>query len=232
MAILRELASIVKNDIQAGLKGVGNYSFSIEQIERELELARAALLKRSSLQNILKPSEFSQDINCIPLACEDLSECCEGVDTGKKGLQFKIPRPAEIFGQNSISYVGQVDRTKRYMVYTDYSFLAEAYRVSPNGKPRPFVFINLGRVDEDDMVTGYIFNVPRLKLVRVTGVFENPYLAYGPEGIEDARMNMRLPIPEWAAEEIVRSLVNKYVQYYKAFNQPPLPNTQTSQGTA
>jgi len=227
MALIQEIASIIKNDIQSGLKGIGNYSFSIEQIEKEVTIKRNALIKKYSANRMIQTSELIQDLTCIPVSCEDISDCCDPVDT-TKALRFEIPRPSTLFAnEKSIQFIGLVDRaTAGFRVYFDHGFIYHKYN-KLTGK-MPYVWINLGTVNANDTVYGYIFNKPRIKKITVAGVFEDPYAVQKCECIDTE--DKRFPAPEFMVDEIITSIVYKYVQLYKT-NPNELPNTQSSKNS-
>ena len=225
MAILKEVASIIKNDITAGLKGVGNFSFSLEQLEKEIVIRKNALIKKYSSSGMLPHEDLVQNIDVPILSCKDMSDNCE-IKSGVKALHFEVPRFASVFDKKYTTYVGSIDKMRPFKVFYDQSFLRQ--RFSPVAKNKPYVWFDIGTLNEDDTINGYVFNVPRLKYISVKGIFEDPYqvLSCNCKDEED----LRFPAPEFIVDEIIATLVSKYINIYKS--QPVLPNTQPANNQA
>lgn len=225
MAILKEVASIIKNDVTAGLKGVGNFSFSLEQLEREIVIRRNALVKKYSMQGLVPNEDIAQNIDVAILKCKDMSEDCE-VKSGVTALHFTVPRFASVMDKNYTTYVGTIDKMTPFKVYHDQSFLRHQY--SPVAKRKPYVWFDHATMNSDDTINGYVFNLGRLKYISVKGIFEDPYQAIQCDCKEDS--DLRFPAPEFLVDEIISTLVNKYINIYK--QQPVVPNTQTANNQA
>lgn len=212
MALLQEIASIIKNDVQKGLQGVGNFSFSTQQIEREVAIKRNALIKKYTANRLVNRNELKQDFNCIPVKCKDLSECCDIPIMTQTALRFELPRLSSVFSNESpIIYIGTIDRMRPFRVYTDDMF--RYHRFNRATAKKPYVWINLGVVNENDTVYGYIFNLPLIKKISVSGIFEDPYGVVNCQ-CEDAD-ELRFPAPEFMVDEIIQTLTYKFIQLYK-----------------
>ena len=226
----RELADAIINNVSSGLKGaIGNFSYSREQVEKEVGVERNAIIKEYSVKNIIPKKDLVQTIRCIPVVCDDISKCCDGMESGVKVRQFKLPRLSTVFKDTPIDFIGTIDRKKDYKVYFDKSYLNHQFRRYTSKKP--YVWIDMGSNDENGDVTAYLFNANLQEYMSVTAVFEDPYHVIECDCLDPE--DKEFPAPQFIQRDIIVRISERYVRYHKQLiPQVNLPNTQTSQGTA
>lgn len=217
---LEEITSAISNNISHGLRGVGNFTYPLEQIKDEVKLERNLLLKEYSLKGILPSKDLQQKINCIPVDCEDLAKCCD--DLGVMPMaHFEIPKLSTVYGSDAIGYIGPVDFYKDYPVYFDKSFRFAKYKRF--GAKSPYVYIDL-TTNKNDKIDGFIFNSTMLKFISVELIPDDP------EDLKEFSCCADLPFDptNFMTAQIISRVTEKYVRYYKQMSDPILPNTQTS----
>lgn len=217
---INQVASQILNDAVSGLKGlVANVNISIEQIEDEIITTRNLLLKQQFLNGTVNLQNHYVNINCIPLKCEDISDCCDEYSF-HNGKMFTIPRPIDL--HNSVSYIGTIDKRQSYKIYVDESYTYHQYNKLIKNKP--YVWLNLASFNEG-LIKGYVFNslVKKISISYVPEDFRNIYKC------SNVECNENLLISSSIVEEIKQYLLNKYVKLYRS-NQPivNIPNTQTA----
>lgn len=224
--IVNKLASAIYNDIQGGLQGYeATLNMSIEQLEDEVVEERLAVIKKYSLQNIIPQKDLLYSINCIELDCKSLDKCCDS-DPCEDGIaHFEIPQIVNDFGEESIAYIGSIDKQIRFKVYTSTNFKFHKYKT--RGRKKPYVYID-PTPNEHNMYDGYVFNAPMLERISVIAVFKDPRQVQ--EFMEDhGCCDMVLSEADnmtWIASEVKQNLITKKLKYYRQLAPQPLPNTQ------
>ena len=223
--IVNKLASAIYNDVQGGLQGYeATINMSIEQLEDEVVEERLAVIKKYSLQNIIPQKDLLYSINCIELDCKSLDKCCD-IDYSDKILHFEIPQIVNDFGEESIAYIGSIDKQVKFKVYTSVNFKFHKYKT--RGKKRPYVYIDT-TPNEHNMYDGYVFNAPMLERISVIAVFKDPRQVQ--EFMEEQGCcEMTLTDADnmtWIASEVKQNLITKKLKYYRQLLPQPLPNTQ------
>ena len=94
--IFSKLASAIKNDIVAGLRGYHhNMSMSMEQLEDDIVDMRLQIIKEYTLKGIIPMQDLMLSINCINIDCKDLDRCsiCKGETNpcAQPVAHFEIP---------------------------------------------------------------------------------------------------------------------------------------------
>lgn len=77
-------------------------------------------------QQLLYPEQLYTEINCVPVVCKDVSECCD-VDSDEKVLVAEIPELMQINSIPNIRYVGTIDRTTPFNLIRGNSYLYRTY---------------------------------------------------------------------------------------------------------
>jgi len=223
---LAEIRSAIHSDITDGLKGVANYTYSEDQIEREISAERSKILFELTKGGRFKFEKqgFEQQINCIPVDTKQLSKCPTSIPVGDDLKHFEIPPISTLHKEDTVGYIGPVSREEpEWKIYTDDNYLFHPYKLRIACKP--FVYIAT-TINENNKYDAFIknYNNDNLKYVSITGIFENP------TDIEDyscTNPDWLYPAPEWAVNDIIKRLVEKYIRYYRQLNVLPQPNTQT-----
>lgn len=215
---LDAIAWAVKNNLEAGLKGNMNYSFSIEQLKAEVIAERNAIVKQLKQSGLAEAESLYQEINCIELDCKDFGLCCE-IDTRQPTFHFVVPY------FNAHNYTGLATQHKPFNIYSpgNNTFIYNKYRSSFTNN-KPFVVYR----NHEGQMHGFIFNPPtyNLKYISVRAVFENPLevnnyscCVYNPE-------TDRFPAPDFIINQIITQMVGRWSSWYYRF-QGQRPSQQT-----
>ena len=165
------IASAVYNNVYSGLGGItSNPKISIEQIQDEVIAERNQVMREFLLKGVLNLDELYLAINCVEVDCDYMSKCCD-LKVGEKALHFEIPPIVNLGGIDTVRFVGSIDRSTRYNIYTD-----EAYRFHKHRKysaDSPYVYIDTA-INKNGNMDGYIFNVNFVKYISVIALFLDP----------------------------------------------------------
>lgn len=168
---IEAIASAVFNNVQSGLAGItANPKISIEQIQDEVVSEYNQLLREYLLKGPLTLEERFLAINCVEVSCDYMSKCCD-LQVGEKALHFEIPPVLYINGVNTIKFIGSIDRTVKYNVYTDEAYRYHKYR--KRGADSPYVYVDTA-VNSNGNIDCYIFNAPFVKYISVVALFQDP----------------------------------------------------------
>lgn len=218
-----KLASAIINDVYSGLAGLHqNISMSQEQLEDEIVAMRLQVIKEYQLKGILPLKDLLLSINCIPVDCKDLERCpiCKpGMKT--PNAHFEIPQIMTEFGDNSIAYLGTVDRQRAFTTYITPDFTNNYQQYRKRGTMNPYVFID-PTPNKNNMYDGYIFNAPLLKMISIVALFKDPrelqeYACCPSEPIENYT---------FIDTEVKNRLTDLKIKYYRQLHMPNLPNDQ------
>ena len=220
---IEKLASAIRNDIVGGLKGYHtNLSINMEQLMDEIVDERLQILKEYSIQGILPIKDLYLSLNCIPVDCKNLERCRCAINDKYQTLtaHFEIPQIVNDYGALSIDYIGSSDRQNPFIYYTSaQSYRAHKYR--KRGKNKPYVWIDT-TPNENGMYDCFVFNAPLLAQVSVSAIFKDLRQLDNYSCCSDlTNDNM-----SFINNEIKKRLIQKKIQYYRAFAAPNLPNDQ------
>lgn len=225
-----QIASSIKNDVTDALQGSSNFSFSLEQLEREIESMRAAIAFEVPAQQKKKTLQgFYQNFNGIKVDDYNMAKLRETHPLIKNTTKhFKIPAIAPDRGISVIDYIGPIKRDgESWKVYYNSQYRKHQYKRGIAKKP--YVFIDCTASDENGFYDGYIFNIPtNIKQLSITAIIEN---TTDIEWFQRDGGEQWFPAPEWAVKMIIERLTQKYLQFYRQANAPIQPNTQTDQVT-
>lgn len=171
---IKQIASAVLNHIYDGLKGaVANIAVSVEQLEDEVIAERNTITKEYLLKGLIDLQDLYLSINCVEVNCGSMAKCCDTdlAKFGKKALHFEIPPVLILSGIPTIKFIGSIDRTVSYKIYTDNSYKYHEYRKRKS--ERPYVYVDT-TINANGMLDCYLFNVPLVKTVSVVALFSNP----------------------------------------------------------
>ena len=225
---LNEIASVIDSNVRTGLKGVSNYAFPIDMLEREVIIERNRLIGNGMRKQGFEKAPFLQDIHCLKLDKEKLSRCPSTVSaTDDPIFHFDLPRMDTTMLDDVIEYIGPTSRANLgWKVYFDETYKLHKYK--PATCDRPYIYIS-PTSNGEGMMDAFVFNFSgNLTYLSFTGIIENPldvelYACHGP--LE------AFPAPESVVEEIIRRVTAKYLQHYRQLDAPIQPNTQTDQAS-
>lgn len=222
---LDKLASAIRNDILGGLKGYhSNLSMSLDQLKDDIIDERLQIIKEYSLKGIIPGKDLYLSINCIPVDCENIERCnCKEIECGTPTAHFEIPQIVNDYGEQSIDYIGSVDRQNPFIYYTSSSaFKYHKYR--KRGKNKPYVWIDT-TPNKNGMLDCFVFNAPLLSQVSVSAIFKDiRQLDQYDCCTENQDDNM-----SFINNEIKKRLVYKKLMFYRQYSPANLPNDQSYQ---
>lgn len=222
---LDKLASAIRNDILGGLKGYhSNLSMSLDQLKDDIIDERLQIIKEYSLKGIMPEKDLYLSINCIPVDCENIERCnCKEIECGTPTAHFEIPQIVNDYGEQSIDYIGSVDRQNPFIYYTSSSaFKYHKYR--KRGKNKPYVWIDT-TPNKNGMLDCFVFNAPLLSQVSVSAIFKDiRQLDQYDCCTENQDDNM-----SFINNEIKKRLVYKKLMFYRQYSPANLPNDQSYQ---
>lgn len=228
--MITKLAYAVMNDVVAGLVGITSTpTISIEQLEDDVVDERLQIIKEYSLKNLIPKKDLFMAINCVEVDCQSLDKClCTTDNCGNSvgtlttpQLHFEIPQVINDFAESAIEYIGAIDRSVQYWIYTDVSGL-KSHQYRRRGASDPYVYIET-TPNENNLYDGWIFNAPFTKKISIIAIFKDPrqVYAYGCCPEEETENFSFL------SNEIKKRLTQKKLLYYKQLYQGSTPNTQT-----
>ena len=221
---LEDMASAIRSNVGIGLKEVGNYIYSIEQIKDEISNMRSLIILQASEKGNLNPSYFSQTRTNLKLDTGTFPE--EGiVESNNPVLMTKIPKLAMTKNNSSVLYFGPVDMSLNIHLYFSLSDL-QSHKYTRTIKNRPYAFVDLAQ-DDNGNIPVYITNIgpAPFKLVTVRAIFDDPVKILQEDGFYVD--NEEFPAPLAIQETIIDSLSKRYINYYKVAMRPNEFNDQT-----
>lgn len=219
---IKQIASAILSHIYDGLKGaVANISVSQEQLEDEVVAERNTIVKEYLIKNISSLSELYNSINCITVDCADMSKCCDMPGTGKQALHFEIPPILLLNGINTVKFIGSIDKSVSYKVYTDDTYKYHKYK--KHNSHKPYVYLDT-TVNNNGMIDGYIFNAPLVQTISVVAIFLDPRKLSEYSCCSDEETLTDCGV---ISNDIIHRLSQKYMMWYRQAVLPPIPNTQS-----
>lgn len=217
--MVSKLASAIYNDVVSGLAGItSNPTMSLEQLEDDVVDERLQIIKEYSLKNLIPRKDLMMSINCIDVDCKSLDKCPCGQNLTKPELHFEIPQLINDFGENSVEFIGSINRETQYKIYTSTSF--QYHKYSRRGANHPYVYIET-TPNENNMYDGWVFNTPLLKRLTIIGIFKDLRQLDNYGCCQEDLNNMT-----FIDTEIKKRLTEKKLRYYRQFLQSPHPNDQ------
>ena len=220
---LEQLKSAIYKDLVGGLRGIStNLNISLEQLEDDIIDERLAILKEYSLKNLTPRKDLFMGINCIKLDCKSLDKCpCGANDKTKPELHFEIPQIINDFAEESIEFVGSVNREVQFKVYTSIAF--QYHKFMRRGGTKPYVYIE-PVPNENNMYDAWVFNAPLMKEISIIGIFKDPrQLNNYSCCINEDTINFN-----FIDNEIKKRVTEKKLRYYRQMAGQILPNDQTA----
>lgn len=220
--MITKLASAIYNDIVGGLAGITSTpNLSLEQLQDDVIDERLQIIKEYSMKNLIPINDLVMLIACIPVDCKSLDKCpCGGPNYTPPISHFELPQIVNDFADKAVQFVGSVDRSLEFKVYTNTSYLYHKY--SRRGAINPYVYIE-STPNENNMYDAWIFNAPLLKKLSLIAIFKDPrqleqYGCCAGDDIENY---------SFLSAEIKKRLTEKKIRYYRQLMAQPTPNTQT-----
>lgn len=221
--MVNKLASAIYNNIVGGLSGyTSTPNLSLLQLEDDIVSERLQIIKEYSMKNLVPRNDLLMSVSCIQTDCKSLDKCpCSGTTYSKPQLHFEIPQIMNDLAQESVEFIGSIDREVQFKVYTSTAWQYNKYM--RRGATKPFVYIE-PTPNENNMYDCWVYNAPLLKLISVIAIFKDPrqLMQY------DCCAGDDLENYSFIAAEVIKRLTEKYIRYYRSLGQPTQPNTQNA----
>lgn len=225
---LDQMASAVRSNIGTGLKEVGNYVYSIEQIKDEISNTRSLIIMQDSEKGILNKSHFAQKItNLNELTIGTFPE--EGlIESNSPVLITRIPKLAMTKDNSSILYLGPKDMSLNIKTYYSYDDV-KMHQYSRTIKNRPFALIDNVHDDSGDIPV-YMTNLgpAPFRYITTRAIIDDPVKLMQNDGYYVDSEEFPAPLAVQAL--IIDQLSIKYINYYKRQLRPNEANDQTEKG--
>ena len=227
---IEKLASAIRNDILAGLKGYhANLSLNMQQLEDEIINCRLAIIEQQFLNGRLPFKDLMTAINCVDVDCESLERCrCHNSLDSTSVQHFQIPQIIYNFGKQAIDYIGSTDRKLKFQIVTSLTEL-ETKKYRKRGNNKPYVWIDFAP-NSNGMLDCFVFNAPLLKQVSVVGLFKDPRQLKYYQCCTASEDSDDLTGPDnnmsYISELIKEKLTKEKLYYYRQVAPAPEPNNQ------
>jgi len=139
--MLEKLVWAIYNDVVGGLVGITSTpTISIDQLIEDVIDERLQIIKEYSLKNLVPRNDLLMSINCVDVDCKSLDKCpCSAAGYTKPELHFEIPQLVNDFAEEAVEFIGSVDRSVQFKVYTSTAF--QFHKYLRRGSEKPFVYI-------------------------------------------------------------------------------------------
>lgn len=219
--MIQKLASAIYNDIVGGLNGlVSTPNMSIAQLEDDCIDERLQIIKEYSLRNSVPRNDLLMSINCIDVDCKSLDKCpCDKQTYSEPVAHFEIPQIVNDLAQESVEFIGSIDRMVQFKIYTSTAF--QYHKHQRRGAEKPYVYIE-PTPNESNRYDCWIFNAPLLKKISIIAIFKDPrdlldYVCCAGEDLENYT---------FLSAEIKKRLTEKKIRYYRNLGAVVTPNNQ------
>jgi hypothetical protein len=220
-----EIASAVRNHVVDGLSGaVSDQEFSIHQLHDEVDLTRASLVYALSLTQKIDLGSLSQTKSNIPVVCRSMNSACDFYLPGDSIPSISIPKISRLGKGSPILYLGTNDMRDPIDVYYNITDIRD-HEIRMTTKHRPFAWVDLGSENGTGMTDIWLFNTESyigLKFLKVIGVYDYPAQVISEYSMDETEY----PAPPSIQLQIINTLTEKYIRYYRSLNVLPLGNEQ------
>lgn len=225
---IEKIASQIKNDILSGLRGYHhNLSLNLQQLEDEVVQTRLLIIRQQIASGMFPIKDLLIAINCVEVDCESLERCkCKSDGCDTPVAHFQIPQIMSEFGNDSIDYIGSIDRKQRFTIIKSLAEL-QMRQYRKRGKNKPYVWIDFAP-NSEGMLDCFLFNCSFIKQVSVVGVFKDPrqiekfncctsseYSITGPDDNQS-----------YISQLVKDKITQDKVRYYRQLAAPIKPNDQ------
>lgn len=222
---LAEMAAAIRNHVVDGLKGVSNEAFSSVQLMDEILLETAATIQTLVVQGSLDVKSLQQRVDGIELNCADLSKECS-IQSFVNVPRIVIPQLLKLKDmQDTVDFLGTIDRGLQMKIYFDADYKFHKHNLVTKDKPYAFIDINTSRNGMHDVYFFNLGNHNNLKFVTITALYDNP-MRWLKTPYKNQFENSEFYAPMIVQKQVIDTLTQKYVNYYRQLNTPLQPNTQ------
>ena len=219
--MVEKLASAIYLDVVSGLAGITSTpTISMQQLEDEIIEERLQIIKEYSKHNLIPKNDLLMSINCIDVDCKSLDKCpCGGTNYSPPVAHFEIPQIVNDLGQESVEFIGSIDRQVMFKPYTSTAY--QYHKFQRRGSNKPYVYIET-TPNDNNMYDVWIFNAPLLKKISVIAIFKDPRQLVQYDCCKDDTIENY----SFISTEIKKRLTEKKLRFYRQFLATPTPNTQ------
>lgn len=222
--MVEKLAAAIYNDVVSGLVGITSTpSISMQQLEDDVVDERLQIIKEYSMKNLVPRNDLLMSINCIDVDCKSLDKCpCPTNGTVSYSLpiaHFEMPQIVNDLAGESMEFIGSIDRSIQFKIYTSTAW--QFHKYLRRGAEKPFVYIET-TPNGNNMYDVWIYNAPLLEKISAIGIFKDPrqLLQYNCCAGDD------LENYTFLSTEIKKRLTEKKLRYYRQMYPGPTPNNQ------
>ena len=222
---LEEMVSAIRSNVGTGLKEVGNFVYSIEQMKNEISDTRSLIIMQDSEKGVLNREYFAQKITNLPELTVGIFPEEGLIESNSPVLVTRIPKLAMTRDNSSVLYIGPKDMSLNLKTYYSYNAV-KMHKYNRTLKNRPFAFIDNVH-DDDGNIPVYIANTgpASFKFITFRGIVDDPVKLMQDVGYYvDAE---EFPAPLAVQALIVDQLTQRYINYFKSQLRPNEFNDQT-----
>lgn len=206
---LNQLADIVLNNTEGGLKNKNGQSVTRQQVKDEIVLMRARLILELWPKGVLERESLIQETSCISAEKKDIADCpaAKGCKNDKV-LFAKIPRLLHLPNLNPVQFIGSAKQDVEFK-----AVFGNDYNYTPYlkyGRKIPTAWFNIDEL--------WVFNEPKtIREMKARFVLEDPreIAIYSCAGYSD---DAPFPSPLYLNDMIIGKLVNDYHRFYSMKN--------------
>ena len=225
---IEKIASQIKNDILSGLRGYHhNLSLNLQQLEDEVVQTRLLIIRQQIASGMFPIKDLLIAINCVEVDCESLERCkCKSDGCDTPVAHFQIPQIISEFGNDSIDYIGSIDRKQRFTIIKSLAEL-QMRQYRKRGKNKPYVWIDFAP-NSEGMLDCFLFNCPFIKQVSVVGVFKDPRQIEKFNCCTSSEYSITGPDDNhsYISQLVKDKITQDKVRYYRQLAAPIKPNDQ------
>ncbi len=206
---LNQLADIVINNTEGGLKNLNGESITREQVKDEFVLMRARLIMELYPKGIIDRESLIQETNCIQIEKRDISECPAAKPCNANKVFFApIPKLLFLPNFNPVQFIGSAKQDMEYRILTGNEYLYSSF--GKYIKNEVTVWINIDQL--------WVLNEPKtVRDIKARFVLEDPreIKMYACANYSD---NLPFPSPSFLNDMIIGKMVNDYHRFYSMKN--------------
>lgn len=206
---LNQLADIILNNTEGGLKNLNGEAITREQVKDEIVLMRARLILELYPKGVIDIESLIQETSCITIEKRDISECPAAKPCCASKVFFaKIPRLLYFPNFNPVQFIGSARQDIQFTVLQGNEYLYAPYR--KYGKKDPSAWVNIDQL--------WILHEPKtVRDIKARFVLEDPR-EIGMYACCAYNDDQPFPSPTYLNDMIIGKMVNDYHRYYSMKN--------------
>jgi hypothetical protein len=223
------MSSAVRNNVADGLSGnISDQAFSLEQLNDQIDLARADFAHKYAATTKLDPTYMVQSPReLFKITCKNMSPDCGIEGWGENIASITVPKIMPLFEDQAIQYLGLNNMQEAFRVYMHPEDIRN-HKLKMRTRNLPYAWLDTA-ANTEDKHTIWFFNMGSynsLQFLKLRAVFEQPSKI---NANMPNYLDMEYPAPLHMQNAIVDALTEKYIRYYRQLNVPiqSTTNTQT-----